>query len=72
MKFYTGSPHGPIVTRGEHQTRMLDFALRYQGWHSVGKDKRTMRALDSLVRMRVIEHDSTTEQFRFRDTRGQA
>jgi hypothetical protein len=71
MKFYTGNIIGPIVTRGEYQTRMLDFALRYPGWHSVTKDRRTMRALDSLVKMRVIEHNPVTQQFRYSDTRGQ-
>lgn len=57
----------PIYRLGAHQFRLLEFAPRYPGWHTVGRDRMARRALASLVRRRLVE--TVGDQFRFLDTR---
>lgn len=70
MKLYTGSAAGPLTLRGTHQTRLAQFALRWQGWHSYSpNDRATARALARLEALRVLEVSRDTQQFRWNDTR---
>ena len=57
----------PIRRLGSVQFRILDFALKYPGWHTCGRDRSTRRALVSLARRQVIA--LAGDQFRFCDTR---
>ena len=58
----------PIRGLGYRQFSMLEFALRYPGWHSLAP-KGDMRLAESLARRKVIELSRETRQFRFCDTR---
>lgn len=40
----------PIKAVGKNQVKMLDFAFRYQVWHTYATDKQTLKALDALVK----------------------
>lgn len=40
----------PIKAIGKHQVKLLDFAYRYQCWHSYSTDKTTLRAVEALVK----------------------
>ena len=49
---------------GRHQLRLLKFALRFpSSWHSYGKDRATVDALNSLAGYGLIELN-TFRQFR--------
>lgn len=45
---------------GRHQLRLLQFAIRYPGWHSYGTDPITVRVVRSLESLGLIE----TNEFR--------
>jgi hypothetical protein len=51
MKFniYYGKKE-PLTAVGRHQVNMLEFAYKYQGWHSYSEDKTTLRALNGLLK----------------------
>lgn len=48
---------------GKNQCRMLAFAEKYKGWHTIGKDKATKQAAKSLSAKEYIEVSG--DQFRF-------
>lgn len=57
----------PIKGLGEHQSNLLEFALIFPGWHSIGKKNKSL--VESLVKRKLLEVNEH-EQFRFKDTRG--
>jgi hypothetical protein len=63
LTIYHGSEK-PIKAVGKNQAKMLDFAYRYQGWHSYSKDRPTLQALNGLLKKGFIEVNQF-EQFRF-------
>lgn len=56
----------PARAVGRHQCRMLDFALRFPGWHTMAPDRTTRRAAAGLARRGCIE--IAGDQFRFHRT----
>jgi hypothetical protein len=40
----------PLIAVGKYQVNMLQFAEKYQGWHSYANDKTTLRALNGLLK----------------------
>lgn len=59
----------PIKGLGRNMFHTLEFALKYPGWHSVGRDTATRAAVARLTKRKLIEYSRATEQFRFDDTR---
>lgn len=57
----------PIRRLGAVQFRILEFALKYPGWHTCGRHRSTRRAVVSLARRQVLA--LAGDQFRFCDTR---
>ena len=55
----------PIRVRGAHVCSLVGFAEKYPGWHSLGKDRKYRRALESAKRAGCIE---TNEHGQFRFT----
>lgn len=49
LTIYHGAAR-PFVAIGKNQCNVLDFAFKYQGWHSYSKDKPTMQALNALIK----------------------
>jgi hypothetical protein len=50
---------------GRHQLRLLRFAMRYpNGWHSYGTDATTVRAVNALAYLGLLEISSNSRQFR--------
>ena len=45
------------------QLRLLEFAIRYKGWHSYGTDTATVKTVKSLVKLGLLEINSY-RQFR--------
>lgn len=54
----------PIKAIGKNQAKLLDFAFKYQGWHSYSSDKPTLRAIEGLVKRGCLEVNQY-QQFRF-------
>ena len=55
----------PLVAIGKHQARLLGFAFKYQGWHSINtKDRNAMRAMQALQRKGFLYVEN--DQFRVR------
>lgn len=54
----------PIKAIGKNQTKLLDFAFKYQGWHSFSDDRPTLRAVKALVKKGCLEVNQY-QQFRF-------
>jgi hypothetical protein len=53
----------PLVAVGKHQVKALDFAFKYQGWHTFKTTCRsTVRAIQGLLRRGHIEVEG--DQFR--------
>lgn len=48
---------------GKNMLRLLKFAIKYQTWHTYGKDQSTVRALNRLVNLGLIEKNEH-RQFR--------
>jgi hypothetical protein len=44
----------PLKAVGKYQVNMLQFAEKYQGWHSYSEDKTTLRALNGLLKRDAI------------------
>ena len=40
----------PLIAVGKYQVNMLEFAEKYQGWHSYASDKTTLKALNGLIK----------------------
>lgn len=40
---------------GKHQLRLLKFAIKYHGWHTYGKDRSTVSAVNTLSAMGLLE-----------------
>lgn len=53
----------PIKAIGKHQTKALDFAYRFQCWHTFAQDRNTKRAILALAKKGYLELSS--DQFRF-------
>lgn len=68
LRIYTGRAE-PFTARGANQINMLDFAYKYQSWHTYGRDKATMRALEGLERRGSIIVNRQTQQFRINTDR---
>jgi hypothetical protein len=54
----------PIRAIGKNQVKTLDFAFKYQGWHSFANDRATKRAVVALVKKGCLEVNQY-DQFRF-------
>lgn len=55
MTIYCGQP-APIKVRGRIQERVVEFALKYPGWHSYSKrDQALIRALKKLADRGILE-----------------
>ena len=52
--FYGGKAKPAVVT-GKHCCRLAMFAEKYRGWHTIGKDRETRRAVAILQRKLVLE-----------------
>lgn len=61
LKIYCGAVK-PLTAVGKHQTRLLGFLERYKGWHTMGEDKATARAVEGLLRRGSIAYNHTTNQ----------
>lgn len=59
-----GGKAKPVAVIGKHCCRLAMFAEQYRGWHTIGKDRETRRAVAILRRKRVIE--VIGDQFRWR------
>lgn len=44
----------PFVAIGKNQCNLLDFAFRYQSWHSFTKDNKTLKAIHGLLQRECI------------------
>ena len=44
----------PFKAIGKNQCNLLDFAFRYQKWHSYSNDKPTLNAVKALVARNCI------------------
>lgn len=44
----------PFKAIGKNQCNLLNFAFKYQSWHSYSKDKPTLKALNALVEKGVL------------------
>jgi hypothetical protein len=53
---------------GRNMLRLLRFALKYEGWHTYGTDQSTVRALESLEALGLIE---VNEYRQFRVIKGE-
>ena len=49
---------------GKHVKRLLQFAVKYPGWHSYAKDRATTNAVRCLADMGVLELSTISNQFR--------
>ena len=68
LRIYTGRSQ-PFTARGCNQIRLLDFAYKYQSWHTYGTDKATMRAVEGLERRGSIIVNRATQQFKLNTER---
>lgn len=55
----------PLKAIGKHQVKLLDFAYRFQCWHSYSKDRTTLRAINALLKKGYLELNQY-EQFKFK------
>lgn len=55
----------PIKVRGKHVVRLVEFAMKYRGWHTYATDQTTRRAVASAVRLGCIELNDQGDSFRF-------
>lgn len=53
----------PAVAYGKNQSNLLEFAHKYPGWHTFGKDRAARKAIAGLVRRGLIEVQG--DQFKF-------
>lgn len=53
----------PIRAVGQRQCKLLQFAEKYRGWHTIGKDKSDIRAMRALQSRGCLEVSG--DQFRF-------
>jgi hypothetical protein len=44
----------PFVAVGKNQCNMLEFAFKYQSWHSYSNDNKTLKAIDGLLKRGCI------------------
>lgn len=63
LRIYTGRDK-PFAARGVNQINLLEFAYKYQTWHTYKQDKATVRAVDGLERNGSIIVDRATQQFK--------
>lgn len=54
LAIYHGAAR-PMVAVGVHQCRLLSFVERYHGWHAIGFDRASLRAVKALERKGYIE-----------------
>lgn len=55
LTIFLGRQSGPLVAIGKNQCRMLVFAERHRGWHTIGRGKADKRAAAGLQRRGCIE-----------------
>jgi hypothetical protein len=53
MTIYHGTA-SPFVAIGKNQCNLLDFAFKYQSWHSYSNDNKTLKAIDGLIKRGCI------------------
>lgn len=53
LTIYHGSVT-PFVAIGKNQCNLLNFAFKYQGWHSYSKDNKTLTAINGLLKRGCI------------------
>jgi hypothetical protein len=53
MTIYHGTA-SPFVAIGKNQCNLLDFAFKYQSWHSYSNDNKTLKAIDGLLKRGCI------------------
>ena len=51
---------------GRHQLRLLKFAIKYQAWHTYGTDQSTVRAVNRLAGMGLLDVNEF-RQFRLKE-----
>jgi hypothetical protein len=44
----------PFIAIGKNQCNLLDFAFRYQQWHSFNNDNKTLKAIKGLLKRNCI------------------
>ncbi len=66
---YTGRTQ-PFTARGSNQINLLDFAYRFQSWHTYREDRPTLRAIEGLERRGSIIVNRQTKQFRINTNNG--
>lgn len=54
LKIYHGAEK-PMIAVGKHQVALLGFAERFPGWHTMGKDRCDIRAMQALERKGYLE-----------------
>ena len=52
----------PLTAQGKNQVHLLMFLERFPGWHTVGADKATSRAVEGLLRRGSIAFNQSTNQ----------
>jgi len=68
MRIYTGRAQ-PFTARGSNQINLLDFAFKFQTWHTYKNDKPNLRAIEGLERRGSIIVNRQTQQFRINTDR---
>jgi hypothetical protein len=51
----------PFIAIGKNQCNLLDFAFRYQKWHSYNSDKPTLKAVHGLIKRGCIVINSNNQ-----------
>lgn len=60
--YYGGAE--PMIAIGKNQCNLLDFAYRYQTWHTFKSDRATIHAINCLQSKGYIE--VIADQFRYK------
>lgn len=68
LTIFCGLPK-PIKAVGKNQVKLLDFAYKYNGWHSYSLDKPTIRAVSALHKKGYLALNEFN-QFKFTYPRG--
>ena len=63
LTIYNGSAK-PMIAIGKNQCNLLDFAFKYQTWHSFKNDKPTLHTINRLQAKGYTE--VIADQFRYK------
>jgi hypothetical protein len=44
----------PFIAIGKNQCNLLEFAFKFQTWHSFTSDNKTMKAINGLLKRKAI------------------